>query len=161
MNLYELTERYQNLLPLLNDPAIDEEIIQQALAEVGGDIAEKAEGYARVRQMLLAESAAVKAEEERLNKLRKTKEKSAERLLNWMGVAMKSIDAKEIKTPIGSWKFAKNPPSVITIDESLIPQDYWKQAAPTLDKAAILETLKAGKVVPGAALSQSESLRFK
>ena len=161
MRLYELTENYTNLLELLGDPTIDNEVVQKAISEMEGSIEEKAEGYAKVRQTLLAEAAACKAEEERISNMRKTRENRASYLLEAMANAMRSMNKPEITTPIGVWKFGKNPPAVHITNEAAILDKYWKHPAPVLDKEAIKRDIKAELNVPGAELRQGESLRFK
>jgi hypothetical protein len=44
-------------------------------------------------------------------------------------------------------------PSLVVTDEDLIPGDYWKAQAPALDKRCLLDRLKAGAQIAGAALS--------
>lgn len=161
MNLYELTENYANLLALLGDPTIDENTIYYALGELEGSLEEKAEGYARVRQTLLAEAAAYKAEADRLTALRKARENNAARLMDDMGAGMHLAQKTEIKTAIGKWKFQNNPPAVYIADEKALPPQFWRQQEPIIDKQGISDALKAGQVVPGAELRQSEGLRFR
>ena len=47
------------------------------------------------------------------------------------------------------------------LDESLIPKEFFKTPAPTVDKAAIRDQLKKGTPVPGAALTQVYNLQIK
>lgn len=48
-----------------------------------------------------------------------------------------------------------SPPSVVVTDEKLIPEWFWVPQPAKLDKRALLETMKAGTAVNGAALSNS------
>jgi len=81
-----------------------------------------------------------------------------------LAVAMESGEVKKIELPLATISLKRVPPSAIVGDEWLIPEKFWKPQAPTLDKRAVLEALKAGEVIPGATLSnggQSLNLRFK
>ena len=75
--------------------------------------------------------------------------------------AMKACGEAKVKTTIGTWAFQKNPPAVNVVDATKIPAEYMKQLDPVIDRAAILEKLKAKEAVPGAELTQGESLRFR
>ena len=160
-SLYELTGNYRNIQELLGDPEIPEEAIHAALEEVGGSIAEKAEAYAKVRLNLLAEVDMLDAEINRLTKMKTTRSNNISRLMGNINDAMISVGAEEIKTNLGTFKFDKHPPAVTIVDASLIPEEYWVQAKPTISKDAIKKTLTSGQKVAGAALTQGVSLKFK
>ncbi|MFQ9546240.1 MAG: siphovirus Gp157 family protein, partial [Clostridium sp.] len=46
-------------------------------------------------------------------------------------------------------------------DEKLIPEEYWIEQAPVLDKKTLLAALKAGEEIPGVSIKQTESLRIR
>ena len=48
------------------------------------------------------------------------------------------------------------PPGLIVSDEAAIPAGYWKQL-PKLDRKTLLTDLKAGQVIPGAALGNGST----
>lgn len=75
--------------------------------------------------------------------------------------SMKLHGITKIESPECTVSIQKNPPSVEVDEEKLIPQEYWKQQAPVLDKKALLNDLKEGVIVQGARLKQTESIRIR
>lgn len=70
-----------------------------------------------------------------------------------LGAAMEQAGRKKIEHPAVTLSLRNTPPSVIVTDEAAIPSWFWKEAAPRLDKKAVLAALKAKESVPGAELS--------
>ena len=75
--LYELTEQYQQLLQLLEDPDEDPRVIADTMEGIEGELEDKADGYGRIIRQLEAESASLKAEEERLARKRKAADRQS------------------------------------------------------------------------------------
>lgn len=67
--------------------------------------------------------------------------------------AMASGEIKTIETPAGTISRKAVPPSVLILEESAIPAEFWKPSDPKLDKKAVGDALKAGREVPGAMMS--------
>ncbi|WP_425419053.1 siphovirus Gp157 family protein [Oricola indica] len=70
-------------------------------------------------------------------------------------VAMEEAGLDKIMEPDFTLSLRTAPPSVVVTDESLIPEWFFVPQPPKLDKRALLDTLKAGTFVNGAALSNS------
>jgi hypothetical protein len=70
-----------------------------------------------------------------------------------LGSALEIAGLQKLETPSGTVSLAKVAPRAIVLDEAEIPTRFWKAAAPTLDKKALNDALKAGEEVPGATLS--------
>ena len=51
--------------------------------------------------------------------------------------------------------------TVKTKDEGNIPEEFFKQSAPILDKQALREAIKNGKKIAGAELIQTERVDIK
>ena len=47
-------------------------------------------------------------------------------------------------------------PKLVVIDESLIPEEFWRPQLPKLDRQYLLVAVKAGRAVPGAELGDPE-----
>lgn len=58
-----------------------------------------------------------------------------------------------LRCPLGTIGLRATPRKVIPVDESLIPDEFWKPRDPVLDNAALAAALKAGRDIPGATLS--------
>lgn len=75
--------------------------------------------------------------------------------------AMKRHGIQKIECPECTISIQENNPSVDDYEPKLIPAEYWKQPAPVLDRKALLEDLKAGVIVQGARLKQTEGIRIR
>ena len=161
MNLYELTENYRNLQDLLENPEIDQDLIEKALDEVEEQLEEKAENIAKLIKTLESEVTGFKTEEKRLADRRKSLENRIAALKRYIDASMKATGKKRFKGQLFSFNIQKNPPSVNITDSTLIPKEYYIQQEPVLDKKTVLAELKNGVIVPGAELLQTESLRIR
>jgi hypothetical protein len=159
MTLYELTEEYFSLMEILSEEENDEKI--EALRRIEADFEKKADGYAKVYRTMQAQAEAIKEEETRLKNRRKAVENGAERLKNALYNAMVLLDKKKIKTPLFSFSIQNNPPGVNDYAPEKIPPEYWIPQAPILDKKKLLDDLKGGEIIEGAAIKQGEGLRIK
>lgn len=164
MTLYELTGQMQELLAMMEDPEIDPQIIEDTMEGLSGEIEDKADGYAKVRVELMAQSASLKAEIDRLTLRRQAIEKNIDRLMTALKTAMIATGKVKFKTELFSFGIQRNPAKVV-IDEQYIenvPEEYLIPQEPKVDKAKIKEDLKAGKDLEGIAhLEQDESLRIR
>ena len=161
MTLYELTSEYTELLAMLEDPDTDEAVILDTLEGVGGELEEKADGYARVMRQMDADAAAIKAEEERLHNRRKSLENRSAWLKSRLQNVMELTGKTKFKTELFSFGIQKNPAKVVITDESRIGHDYLIPQPPKVDTKAIKDALNAGFCFDWAHLEQSESLRIR
>ena len=159
--LYDLTEQYNNLAELLDNPEIDQAIILEALNQVNDDIEVKAENIAKLIKSIESDVNGLKAEEKRLADRRKTLENRVESLKGYLFTNMRATKHEKIKGSIFTLAIAKNPPSVNIKDLKGIPQTYFLPQEPVLDKKTLLNDLKEGKTIEGAELQQSEGLRIR
>ena len=164
--LYELTEKWQMVLSLAEEGA-DEEAIENALADIGGEIEEKADGYAKIIKELEGQSEIAKAEKERLYLREIAFKNSAKRMKNRLEEAMTRCGKQKIKTDLFSFNIQKNAPSLKIEDEDRLVENLKKEAPEMLhtkieiDKKALLSAIKGGAVYSGAKMQQSESLRIR
>ena len=164
MNIYQLTSEYLELLNLMEDPDADEQIIQDTLEAIGGEIEAKADGYAMVLRQMDADAKAIKAEEDRLYARRKSLENRSTYLKTALQTAMELTGKTKFKTALFSFNIQKNPASVAIDSEADVPAEYWIAQEPKLDKKGIIEFLKGLDGNDGCAwahLTQSESLRIR
>lgn len=164
--LYELTEQWAAVLSLAEEGA-DAEAIENALADIGGEIEDKADGYAKVIKELEGQAEVAKAEKERLYARETAFKNSARNMKLRLEEAMVRCGKPKIKTDLFSFNIQKNAPSVRIEDEGTLIATL-KSSAPDLlktkieiDKKALLGALKEGLVIKGAEIQQSESLRIR
>lgn len=159
--LYELTAEYQTLLEMAEDPETDEQALADTMEAIGGEIEDKADGYAKIILSIDAEYQAIKSEIVRLEARSHFLEKNAKRLKENLQAAMIATGKRKFKTLLFSFGIQKNPASVV-IDGDEVPEKYLIEQPPKIDKAAIRNDLKAGVDLAGIAhLEQGESLRIK
>ena len=162
--LYELTSEYLELLAMLEDPDVDEELINDTLEALGGELEVKADGYARVMRQIDADAKVIKAEEERLANRRKSLENRSAALKSRLQQMMEVTGKVKFKTELFSFGIQKNPAAVVMDEQYIenIPECYLIIQEPKIDKQKIKEDLKAGLDLEGIAhLEQTESLRIR
>lgn len=156
MQLYELTEIYLNL----KDMDIEEGDLNAALENIDDEIETKADNIAKVLRDFDGDIEALKSEEERLAKKRKAIENRQKQLKEYLQNAMLVLDKRKFKTDLFSFNIQKNAPSLRILDESKIPEDYYKIER-KLNKNDLKEAVKNGLYEEAAELVQTESLRIR
>jgi hypothetical protein len=149
---------------VLKEPSVeDKTTLVKMWEELEGEYEGKAERILKLRSNLIAFSTACKAEEERIYKRRKTAENKVKALMWLLEDSMHKLGAKKITAGTFTLSIQKNPPFVFLANINVLPDEYWRvvpeQREP--DKRLIMETLKSGRNVPGAMLSQDEGLRVR
>lgn len=156
MQLYELTEIYLNL----KDMDIEEGDLNSALENIDDEIETKADNIAKILRDFDGDIEALKSEEERLAKKRKAIENRQKQLKEYLQNAMLVLDKRKFKTDLFSFNIQKNAPSLKILDESKIPEDYYK-IEKKLNKNDLKEAVKNGLFEDAAELVRTESLRIR
>lgn len=176
--LYEISSDFAALFDQLE--AFDEieedterEIAQEAwfdtLSAIEGEFEIKAESVAQYIKVLRAEAEAIRAEEIRLAGRRKSKEKHAKSLTDYLMACMKQIHREKIETAKCKLAIRKNAESVQVADETALAKqlaalgraDLIRTKEPELNKTALKKALQSGETINGAALGRTESLIIK
>jgi hypothetical protein len=106
------------------------------------------------------EAESAKAIAERFTARRKRFEALVEKFRNMIGELMAAIPLTKHAGVLARASIVAAPPSVLVMDEQLIPDEYFKVER-TLRRSEVLSDLKVGVVVEGAQLSNGgESLRI-
>lgn len=158
--LYELTGEFLELLEMAEDETIDQKMIADTLEGVDYEIEEKADACAKIIKTLDGNIDAIDKEIERLNEKKKTMKNNIAGIKKNLENTMFLTGKRKFKTLLFSFGIQKNPASVVIDDESKIPEEYWKQKAPEIDKKALSTYLKENEV-DWAHLKQTESLRIR
>ena len=164
ITLYNLASEYRAQLETLADLDLPEEVVQDTLESLGGELELKTQsviGFSRHLEKL-AES--IKSAEAEMAQRRKIIEARVERMKHYVLDAMLNNNIQKIECPYFVVGVAKNPPSVDVFDEATIPLDYFvEQPAPPprLDKKLVMKAMKDGFEVPGCRLNQSVRLSIK
>lgn len=155
MKLYDIAEIYENL------ENIDDEVaVEAAMDGLDAALEEKLESTAKVIRNLEAEAEALEAEEKRL-KARKMAVKN--RIADIKGYVQENLEAMgkdKVTSGIFKWSIQANAPSVNILDESLIPDEYWKIERKPM-KTEIKKAIEAGELTEGVELVRTKSLRLR
>lgn len=166
MKLYELTNDYLALLNAIDNEELPEEAIADTLEAITSSIEEKADSIACLLKNLDAECKAIKAEETRLAGRRIAKEKSIERIKQYLSDSLQSAGIDKIETARNRITFRKSE-TVEVADEVFIEwaqknrDDLLKYSTPTADKTAIKQCLKDGIEIVGAELRVKNNIQIK
>ena len=160
MNIYDLTTQWLQIQEMIENEDADPKALSDTLECIDFEIEEKAENYARIIKNIEAETAGIKAEEERLSKKRKAAENKIKIMKENLFAAMKITGKEKFKTEKFSFAIQKNPASVHLIDGFKVPEKYLVNE-PKVNLSMIKEDLKAGQALDFAELVQKEGLRIK
>lgn len=70
--------------------------------------------------------------------------------------ALELLGRRTMELDIATVSLAKAAPALQVVQEADIPARFWKVGDPKLDRTAVLDALKAGEAVPGAALKNGQ-----
>jgi len=163
MQLYKLTESYENIRSLMDDETMDLTLLTEALQQIETQIEVKCENAVIIMKGLDGEIDTFKAEEKRLSERRRTLENKRDWLKVYLQGEIEKIGLEKVKAGLFTVALQNNPPSLQISDESIIPARFTiiipeqKQ----IDRNAVKEALKAGEVIEGAVLTQGKSLRIR
>ena len=166
-SLYELSGDYVRFSELMEIEELEpemQEALEEALDNLGEDIEIKLENYAKIIKNFESDIAGLKAEEERLNKKRKTLENSIKNMKQRMTEAMIQTGKVDIKGELFKFKVQANPPPVIMDVNHIedVPVKYLITQDPKIDKKKLAEDLKAGVMLEGVAhLEASASVKIR
>lgn len=165
MNLYEINEQLKVVLD--GGIVIDEETGEilfdsENIEALQLALKDKLEGCALYLKNLGAEAAAIKEEEARLASRRKTKERKAERLKEYIrDIMADNGEGFRLETPRAALSLRRSESVAIT-DQSLIPREYLRIKEDIKpDKTAIKKALKNGQDVQGVCLVENLNLQVK
>lgn len=158
-NMYELAKVYKEVQELA-ESGTD---VTDTLLSIEGDIEVKAENTNKVIKMFSGYNLTIDEEIKRLQEVKKHNENAIERLKSGIENMMLALNKKEIKTPLFTAKWVKNPPKVVITDEKNVPAKYltYIPATTTVNKNALKDDLKNGIELPYAHLEQGRRLDLK
>lgn len=160
MKLYDLTGKLLEIEELIEAGEIDDDVLLDTWESIDAVFEDKADGYAKVIRNFEASAEALKAEEQRIGKRRKSYENAAKRLRAALQSAMIVADKRKIKTELFTFSIQANQPKLVIDDEAALP-DGFKVVTYTPDKSGLKKALQAGDEIEGVHLEASESLRIR
>lgn len=160
-SIYELNKDYAELSAMLEAAETPEEIeaIQNTLEMLDLSIEEKIENTAKYMVNIEADIQGIKAEIDRLNKIKKSKESTIETLKNNIEYSMKQKGIEKLE--VGTFKAGYRKSESVEVDDlKSIPSDYIKTEIKP-DKTAIKKALKAGEEISGVHIQTNMNFYIK
>lgn len=166
MNLYTITQDFNDLLDMLNQAQEENDLDQVALIESGLEITQdnfkdKATNYVKFIRSEEAGLSAIDEEIKRLTALKKSKVSKIDNLEARLSNSMQSIGFDKFDLGLFKLSFRKST-SVEVIDVNQLPEGF-KRVKTTIDpdKVAIKKAIEAGQEVSGVTIKNSVSLQIK
>ena len=141
--------------------ALEADIDEETLADTLEGLTDLHEVIAAVVRAAVVDEALVDGLKRHMQALQERMRRISERAGERRRIArdaMVEADLKKITTSDFTVSLRPSSPRAIIIDEQEVPNDFFKAQAPKLDKVSILGALKSGTPVPGATLSNQESV---
>lgn len=165
--LFEIRDRYRQLLQFAEDGDVDEEIFEETLKSIEDEVELKAENYVRVIKELEVKKGSLNGEIEVIQKevdRRKAAVASIDnhiaRMKADLSAAMIETDKRKFRTENFSFWMQATSEVVIT-DDAAIPMDFYTVPAPKVSKTKIKEALDKGEKLSFAKLETHEGVRFR
>lgn len=166
--LYELTDEFQLVMDMMDDPDADPQEINDTLEAIAGDIEHKVDGYGACIRNLEGERSVVDAEVKRLTNRRQTLDNRIQRMKQAVTEAMNLIGKRKVDGNLFHFTIQANGgkrPIILDADVNDIPANFVRITA-VPDKDAIAEFLTAAEAehieVPWAHWGdRGESLRIR
>ena len=163
MTLYELRSEYLELLQMLEDPEIDQQVIEDTLEAVGGELEIKCDNYGVIIKELEAEQAKLEKEIERLNKNAGRITYNITRMKKAVMETIQLTGERKMTTDHFKMSIVRNggKQPIEYLDGKDIPKDYMT-TKPVVNSEKIREDLEAGMMLDFAVLKKrGEHLSIK
>jgi len=157
--LYELTDKYQQLLELESE--IDEQTFIDTLQSIDEAIEDKAENLAKVIKEIESTVSVITNEISRLQSKKQALNNRVVNLKAYLQGEMEKVNKTKVKGALFTVNIQNNPPSLKVENADNIPKSFYIEQEPTLDKKALKEAVKNGEVIEGVALVQTQSVRIR
>lgn len=166
MNLYEITQDFNELLDLLSQAqeTNDQEqisLIESALEISQDNFKDKATNYVKFIRSEEVSLIAIDEEIKRLTALKKSKTSKIDNLEARLSTSMQTIGLD--KYDLGLFKLSFRKSTAVDVQDIELLADGFKRVKTTVevDKIAIKKAIESGVTVEGASLKASQSLQIK
>jgi hypothetical protein len=162
IQLYTIQQEYISLAEQIIDAGgeVSEEL-SDALEINKEQLEHKGQCYGFIVKQLESEVDVIDAEIKRLEALKKSRNKTIDKLKDTVSKAMQLYEITEIKTPTLKISFRKSE-SVEIEDISLIDSKFkTEKVEVSVDKKALKEAIKNNEFVLGASLKENQNLQIK
>jgi Siphovirus Gp157 len=164
MNLYEISNEYQELLEEKFNPETGEVLPLELdrLDKMAVKFEDKVVAVASYIRNLDAEREAIEKAREAMARREERLEDRVHWLTDYLRTNMEKCGISEIKSPFFVIKMKKCPLSVNITDKNIIPEDCKKTSETvSIDKLKIRDRILAGIHVPGAELGRNNRIEIR
>lgn len=166
MKLYELENAYLSLLQMIDDEELPEDAITDTLEAITGEIEVKADNIACMLKNIEADITAIKTEESRLAERRKAKEKTHEKLKQYLSVTLQRMNIDNVETARNKITFRRSEAVELDVETFMAwaltnRDDLLSYPAPTANKTEIKKAIKGGAEIVGAQLVSKQNIQIK
>lgn len=170
MKLYELTNQWNAFQDAIDNGEFDDpELIHDTLESIGEEFDEKCEHIALLIKNLTAEADAIKTEAKNLSDRAANKERTVERLKNYLSQNLLMIGQETLETPRCKLSFRKSEALQIYDEAKLLDAcrisgiEGLVQTVEQnkFDKKNIKDAIKNGAVLAGASIVTNKNLQIK
>ena len=158
MNLFQLTQNYQNVLEIAEQ--LDAETLKDTLDSIDEAINDKVENTAYVIKQLDANVAVIDTEIKRLQAMKSAQSNNAKNLKLYIQESMEKVGLDKVQGKLIKVAIQNNPASVVVTDEKKLAK-YFVEQPPQLNKTILKQDLKNGLEVDGAELQSTRSIRIR
>ena len=145
MKLYEITEEYRAALDDLIDQDLPQQVIDDTLNAMQGELYTKAKAVAAAVLNMEAEAKAADEHAKRLATRAKRLQNKAGSLRSYLLQQLQAADIDKLPDPILPLAVRKNPPALKLLDEDAVPTEWRADPKPPPpDKARIKKALQDG-----------------
>ena len=159
--LYDIAEEIKELLDLMQSAEVDEQTIQDTIEATGlkDDFKNKIDGYLYVIDDIEASNERIRNEEKRLASRRQMQEKNVRKMKDTLTDTMQLLEIQKERTDRYT-VWVQNSPFKLNIqDDQFIPQEFYEEQQPKLNRKKLTDYMKEGKEIKGVELTQSKGLR--
>lgn len=159
MNLYEISKEYQETFLALSEiDGLDDQIIEDTMSAIKGEMEDKCRNVAAYFQNIDADVEAMEGVIKKISARMKTEKAKSNRFREYLKTNMEACGIKKIECPefcISLKDGAKE--SVVEVDDvDSLPDDY-KKTVSTAKKTEIKAALKKGESIEGCRLVDGKS----
>ena len=162
MQLYEISNQYQEAFNQLQEMELDEQTISDSLSLIQDDFDSKAINVASFIKNLEVDIKAMKEAEEAIYARRKAAENKIDNIKEYLKSNMERCGSTYIHHTQFDIKIKKCPHYLEVLNEVNVPSNYFNTVTVTnLDKVRLKEDIKNGANVEGCSLIQKNRLEIK
>lgn len=170
IKLYELSEQYNDFVRAIDSGIeFDADTMSDTLEAIQASFDDKAESIALIYKSLTMEAEAIKTEAKALAERAASKERTAERLKQYLSSNLQSIGQTKLETSKCKLSFRKSEKVTITDEDALYMAckvsgiDGLAQKVETVkfDKKALKDAIKSGVELNGAYIQTENNLQIK